>query len=95
MSSLAIRSFGVPKEDDKPSSDVYPSSSAGILPPVSSITPQEDEEEVHNLVTRTGKDYVEPWVTRIFRYKLIFSPSFSCVDLCDIRFGSFYYVPGL
>jgi DNA-directed RNA polymerase III subunit RPC4 len=68
LSPLAIRSFGVPKEDDKPNSDVNPSSPASILPAVSSVTAaQEDGEEVHNFVTRTGDDYVEPWVTRIFR----------------------------
>lgn len=67
LSSLAIRSFGVPKEDDKRSSDVNPSSSAAIIPTLSPATSsREDAEEVHNLVTRTEGDYIEPWVTRIY-----------------------------
>ncbi|ESQ54787.1 hypothetical protein EUTSA_v10025722mg [Eutrema salsugineum] len=70
LSSLSIRSFGDPKEDDKHVSDVNPSSSAtilpavvsaGVLPAVSSATTQKDGEEVHKLVTRAEKDYVEPW----------------------------------
>ncbi|CAA7060213.1 unnamed protein product [Microthlaspi erraticum] len=63
FSSLTIRSFGVPKEDDKHGSDVNPSSSAtasssAIVPAASA---RKDGEEVHNLVPRTKRDYVEPW----------------------------------
>ncbi|KAG2248640.1 hypothetical protein Bca52824_088268 [Brassica carinata] len=67
FSSLAIKSFGVPKEDDKQSSDVNPSSSAttvssaAILPVVSSPPARKDVEEIHTCVTRIEQDYVEPW----------------------------------
>ncbi|KAF8114078.1 hypothetical protein N665_0043s0141 [Sinapis alba] len=72
LSSLAIKSFGVPKQDDKQSSDVIPSSSAttttlpsvssaAILPIISSAPARNDIEEVHHLVTRTDQNYVEPW----------------------------------
>ncbi|KAJ0239765.1 Uncharacterized protein HA466_0233530 [Hirschfeldia incana] len=61
FSSLAIKSFGVPKEVDKHDSDVNPSSSASILPLISCATSRKDVEEVHNLVTRIEQDYVEPW----------------------------------
>ncbi|CAH8384657.1 unnamed protein product [Eruca vesicaria subsp. sativa] len=66
FSSLAIKSFGVPKEDDKHGSDVNPStssaattslpsvSSTAILPLISSAPAQKD-------VTRFEQDYVEPW----------------------------------
>ncbi|KAF2540907.1 hypothetical protein F2Q68_00030138 [Brassica cretica] len=67
FSSLAIKSFGVPKEDDKQSSDVNPSSSAttvssaAILPVVSSPPARKDVEEIHTCVARIEQDYVEPW----------------------------------
>ncbi|KAL0873341.1 hypothetical protein Bca101_023046 [Brassica carinata] len=68
FSSLAIKSFGVPKEDDKHSSDVNPSSSAttavssaAILPVISSAPTRKDVEEVHHRVTRIEQDYIEPW----------------------------------
>ncbi|KAG5413913.1 hypothetical protein IGI04_001480 [Brassica rapa subsp. trilocularis] len=68
FSSLAIKSFGVPKEDDdKQSSDVNPSSSAttvssaAILPVVSSPPARKDVEEIHTCVTRIEQDYIEPW----------------------------------
>ncbi|CAN8273956.1 unnamed protein product [Cochlearia groenlandica] len=69
----SLRSFGVPKEDDTHGSDdsLPAASSVDNLPAVSSAdnfpaapsaTAQKDEEEeVHNLVTRTEGSYVEPW----------------------------------
>lgn len=67
FSSHAIKSYGVPKEDDKHDSDVKPSSSsatlpsAAIVPVISSDTALKDVEEVHNRVTRIEQDYFEPW----------------------------------
>ncbi|CAB79427.1 hypothetical protein [Arabidopsis thaliana] len=87
LSPLAIRSFGVPKEDDKPNSDVNPSSPASILPAVSSVTAaQEDGEEVHNFVTRTGDDYVEPWDYRNSYYPTVLplrKPNSGDIELLD------------
>lgn len=97
FSSHAIKSYGVPKEDDKHDSDVKPSSSsatlpsAAIVPVISSDTALKDVEEVHNRVTRIEQDYFEPWVTRDtqdLKKKSWFSLSsfsLSCVSLCDIR----------
>ncbi|CAH2078004.1 unnamed protein product [Thlaspi arvense] len=77
MSSLAIKSFGVPKEDGKHDSDVNPSaSSASILPTasssaISSAIARSDVEEVHNLVTRTDEHYAEHWDYRDSYYPTV------------------------
>ncbi|VVA92591.1 unnamed protein product [Arabis nemorensis] len=85
-SSVGIKSFGVPKEDDKRDSHVKPSSSADILPTVSSATPQKDEEEVHTLVTRTKEDYIEPWDYVNSYYPTVLplrKPNSGDPELCD------------
>ncbi|EOA17033.1 hypothetical protein CARUB_v10005267mg [Capsella rubella] len=75
FSSPEIKSFGVPKEDDKRGSevnpDVNPSSSAVIPPPVLSATAREDQEELQNLVTRTEDGYIEPWDCRNSYYPTV------------------------
>ncbi|KFK29008.1 hypothetical protein AALP_AA7G077100 [Arabis alpina] len=93
VTSVGIRSFGVPKEDDKSGSHVEPSSSADIRPTVSSATtPQkdeeevQDEEEVHTLVTRTKEEYIEPWDYEDSYYPTVLplrKPNSGDPELCD------------